>query len=118
MPSLFSALRGGTHPLAVGPVKPRPLVQARQIRPAVPVGAGKNWDPADRSFRRTTRAASADSEVRPGPRLLTLRPHHHKTWEAGPEALIHSLPADLARSGQRLSDGGQLVISADMRVLD
>src|SRR6266702_5807039 len=25
MPSLFSGCRGGTHPLAVGPVKPRPL---------------------------------------------------------------------------------------------
>src|SRR6266704_735892 len=47
----------------------------------------KNWDPADKSFRRTTRAASAESEVRPGPRLLTLRPYHLKTGEAGPEAL-------------------------------
>jgi hypothetical protein len=49
-------------------------------------GCQKNWDPADRSFRRTARAASADSEVRPGPRLQTLRPHQAKTAEAGPEA--------------------------------
>jgi hypothetical protein len=76
-------------------VKPRPLVQARQIRPAPPVGA-RNWGPADRSFRRTTRAASADSEVRPGPRPPTLRPYHLKTGEAGPEAPIHILPADSA----------------------
>src|SRR5437660_10897756 len=65
----FHRLRDGTHPLAVGPVKPWPLIQARQIRPAAPVGARKTWDPADSSFRKTTRAASADSEVRPGPRL-------------------------------------------------
>jgi hypothetical protein len=30
-------------------------------------GCQKTWDPAGRSFRRTARAASADSEVRPGP---------------------------------------------------
>ena len=35
----FLRLRDGTHPLAVGPVTPRPLAQARQIRPAAPVGA-------------------------------------------------------------------------------
>ena len=57
----------------------------------------RNWGPADRSFRRTTRAASADSEVRPGPRLPTLCPYHLKTGEAGPEAPIHILPADSAR---------------------
>src|SRR6267142_35027 len=50
-------------------------------------GCQKNWDPADRSFRKTTRAASAESEVRPGPRFPTLRPYSVKTGEAGPEAL-------------------------------
>ncbi len=59
--------------------------QARQIRSAPLAGATKTWGPADRSFRRTARAASADSEVRPGPRLPTLRPYHPKTAEAGPE---------------------------------
>src|SRR6266487_824822 len=89
MPSLFSG-RGaeGWHaPAGRRTCEPRPLVQDGQIRPAVPVGAIKTSDPADRSFRRTTRAASAESEVRPGPRLPTLRPHHLKTGEAGPEAL-------------------------------
>ena len=43
------------------------------------------WDPADRSFRKTTRAASAESEVRPGPRLPTLRARHVKIREAAPE---------------------------------
>src|SRR5216683_112052 len=57
-------------------------------------GCQKNWDPAGRSFRRTTRTASAESEVRPGPRLPTLRPYHLKTGEAGPEAPIHILPAE------------------------
>src|SRR2546423_15242534 len=71
----------------VGPGKPRPLVQAGQIRPAPLVGAVKTWDPADRSSRRTARTASADSEVRPGPRLPTLRPYSVKIGEAGPEAL-------------------------------
>src|SRR5438067_5585247 len=38
-------------------------------------------------------AASADSEVRPGPRPPTLRPNRHTTQEAGPEALpTSSLP--------------------------
>ena len=50
-------------------------------------GCQKNWDPADRSFHKTTRAASAESEVRPGPRLPTLRAHHIKIREAAPEAL-------------------------------
>src|SRR6266536_2735311 len=50
-------------------------------------GCQKNWDPAGRSFRKTTRAASAESEVRPGPRLPTLRAHHVKIREAAPVAL-------------------------------
>src|SRR6266536_1704304 len=89
MPSLFSGggAEGWHAPAGRRTCEPRPLVQDGQIRPAVPVGAIKTWDPADRSFRRTTRAASAESEVRPGPRLPTLRPHHLKTGEAGPEAL-------------------------------
>ena len=62
-------------------------------------GCQKNWDPADRSFRKTTRAASAESEVRPGPRLPTLRAHHVKIREAAPEALTHTLPADSVRPG-------------------
>src|SRR6266498_3724925 len=61
-------------------------------------GCQKNWDPAGRSFRKTTRAASAESEVRPGPRLPTLRAHHVKIREAAPVALSTlSLPIPCGR---------------------
>ena len=83
----FLRLRDGTHSLAVGPVKPWPLIQARQIRPAAPAGARKTGTrPTDR-FPRQPEAASADSEVRPGPRLPALRAHRLKIREAAPEAL-------------------------------
>src|SRR5438046_9806436 len=56
-------------------------------------GCHKNLGPADRSILKTARAASADSEVRPGPRPPTLRPRQVKAREAGPEALpTPSLP--------------------------
>jgi hypothetical protein len=42
---------------------------------------------SDGSSRRTARTASADSEVRPGPRLPTLRPCSVKIREAAPEVL-------------------------------
>ena len=60
-------------------------------------GCQKNWDPADRSFRRTARAASADSEVRPGPRLPgpTRPSHQDRGSRAG--STTHTLPADSAR---------------------
>src|SRR6516162_8498122 len=84
-------LRDGTHPLAARTCEPWPLTQARQIRPAAPVGALK-LGPGRQLVRRTTRMASADSEVRPHPGP-TLRPHHRKTSEAGPEHLsTSSLP--------------------------
>src|SRR6185437_2132330 len=68
---------------------PRPGRSDRQRR-WVPL----TWGPADRSFPRTARTASADSQVRPGPRPPTLRPHQGKTGEAGPEALpTSSLPS-------------------------
>ena len=52
----FHRLRDGTHPLAVGPVKPWPLIQARQIRPAAPVGARKTGTrPTDRFARQPER---------------------------------------------------------------
>jgi hypothetical protein len=67
--------------------EPRPLAQARQIRPAAPVGA-KDWGPADRSLsrqpgrRRPIRRSGRDP-------VPTLRPHHHIAAEAGPEHLQH-----------------------------
>src|SRR6266851_10122090 len=86
MPSLFSGCRDGTHPLAVGPVNPG-LFPGQADQTGSAGGCHENLGPADRSFRRTTRAASADSEVRPGPRPPTLTPHQVKAREAGPEAL-------------------------------
>src|SRR5205809_2227109 len=68
-----------------GPVTPRPLAQARQIRPAPPVGA-KDLGPGRQVDLKTARAAPADSEVRPGPRPPALRPHHAKATQARPEA--------------------------------
>jgi NAD(P)-dependent dehydrogenase (short-subunit alcohol dehydrogenase family) len=60
--------RRGVHPLAVGPVKPWPLIQARQIRPAAPA-VPENLGPADRSSRRTThrRQPNRRSGRDPGP---------------------------------------------------
>src|SRR6266496_3478285 len=74
---------------------PRPGRSDRQRR-WVP----QNLGPADKSILKTARAASADSEVRPGPRPPTLRPHHSKAREAGPEALTHILPAEYERPRQ------------------
>src|SRR5260221_8028808 len=92
MPSLFSGCRDGTPPLAVGPVNPG-LFPGQADQTGSAGGCHENLGPADRSFRRTTRAASADSEVRPGPRPPTLTPHQVKAREAGPEALpTSSLP--------------------------
>src|SRR5215469_5532824 len=89
--SRAEGLRDGTHPLAARTCEPWPLTQARQIRPAAPVGALK-LGPGRQLVRKITRMASADSEVRPDPGP-TLRPHHRKTPEAGPEHLpTSSLP--------------------------
>src|SRR5215467_6489106 len=70
-------------------------------------GCQKNLGPADRSIPRTARSASADSEVRPGPRPPTLRPNQSKTTEAGPEHLsTSSLPIRRAnRCGSLRSSG-------------
>src|SRR6266699_3363067 len=81
----FLWLRDGTHPLAVGPVTPRPLARpdrSDRQRRWVP----ENLGPGRQVDLKTTRAASADSEVRPGPRPPTLRPHQSKPTEAAPEA--------------------------------
>jgi hypothetical protein len=46
----------------------------------------RNLGPGRQVVIKTARTASADSEVRPGPRPLTLRPHQAKTPQARPEA--------------------------------
>src|SRR5437763_826287 len=86
MDNAISFLRlKGWHPLAAGPVNPGLLPRTGRSgrhRRWVPekLGPGRQID------LRTARAASADSEVRPGPRPQTLRPYQAKTTEAGPEA--------------------------------
>src|SRR5215467_4891202 len=85
--SQTEGLRDGTHPLAARTCEPWPLTQVRQIRPAAPVGALR-LGPGRQLVRRTTRIASADSEVRPDPGP-TLRPHHRQTAEAGPSTYPH-----------------------------
>ena len=82
----FLRLRDGTHRWPVRPVNPASSPgQADQAGTA-----GRchiNLGPADRTSRRTARTASAESEVRPGPSLPTLRPCSVKIREAGPEVL-------------------------------
>src|SRR5271166_3494829 len=97
----FLRLRDGTHPLAVGPVKPWPLIQARQIRPAMPVGARKNWDPADRSFRKTTRCGVSRLGGQAGTQAPdpTLIPPQNRGSRAGSH--IHSLPVYSVRGQHR-----------------
>jgi hypothetical protein len=64
---------------------------AANPRLARPRTAGRSA--VTRSFAGQPETASADSEVRPDPGP-TLRPHHHKTPEAGPGALsTSSLPS-------------------------
>src|SRR6266487_1851818 len=106
MPSLFSG-RGaeGWHaPAGRRTCEPRPLVQDGQIRPAVPVGAIKTWDPADRSFRRKperrqpNRRSGRDPGSRPYARTTSKpgkpgRKHYpHSPCRAG--STTHTLPAE------------------------
>src|SRR5437763_17077883 len=50
-------------------------------------GGARKPGPGRQIVSQDNSSASAESKVRPGPRPLTLRPHHRKTAEAGPEAL-------------------------------
>jgi hypothetical protein len=75
----FSEVEGWHAPAGRRTCEPRPLAQDGQIGTAPPVGARKTWDPADESLAGQPERASADSEVRPGPRPPTLRPHHRET---------------------------------------
>jgi hypothetical protein len=92
---------------------PRPLAQDRQIGTAPLAGATKTRDPAGESLAGQPERASADPEVRPGPRPQTLRPHHVKTPQAGPrsEDYLHP-PCRIfvsLRSGNNRSAHAQIV---------
>src|ERR1022692_941134 len=110
----FLRLKGWHAPAGRRTCEPRPLVQDGQIRSAPPVGARKTGArPTDR-FARQPDAASADSEVRPGPRLQTLRPYQAKTSEAGPEAQsTSSLPTRCSwlRSAWRSRDRAEFLFA-------
>ena len=81
---LFSGLTlteiGAAHGKSVAQVVPRWLTvdSDPDERSELKLGPGRQV------VIKTARAASADSEVRPGPRPPTLRPHRGKTTEAGP----------------------------------
>jgi hypothetical protein len=68
-----------------GPVNPG-LFPGQADQTGSAGGCLKNLGPGRQAGIKTARAASADSEVRPGPRPPTLRPHQPKTTQAGPEA--------------------------------
>jgi hypothetical protein len=96
----FLRLRDGTHPLAVGPCEPRPLAQARQIRPAAPAGARKpGTQPTDRlagqlGRRQPNRRSGRDPGPRPYARTIA------KPWKQGRKHYpIVSLPDQLAQRG-------------------
>src|SRR5690348_14722110 len=66
-------------------------------------GGARKPGPGRQIVSQDNSSASAESKVRPGPRPLTLRPHHHKPAEAGPEALSTvSLPNICATTGGAL----------------
>src|SRR6266567_8301316 len=93
-----------------GPVKPRPLAQARQIRPAAPVGALRRARPTDRFPRQPERRQPNRRSGRT--RSPILRPYQVKPTEAGPEALSTSSLPNLARTADRLGGpGGQLLLA-------
>src|SRR5579863_9139754 len=88
MPSLFLWLKRWHAPAGHRTCDPRPLVQARQIRPAAPVGArNPGTRPTDRFAGQPDRRQPNLGSGRDPGELLTLRPLQHKTGEAGPEAL-------------------------------
>jgi len=67
--------------------------QAGQIRPAAPVGARKPG-PGRQIVSQDSPSGVSRIGGQAGTQAPTLRPYHHKTAEAGPEALIHILPAE------------------------
>src|SRR5262252_6087671 len=89
-------LRDGTHPLAARTCEPWPLTQARQIRPAAPVGALKRG-PADRSCRKTTHAGVSRIAGQAGP-VPDPTPEPGRTLGSRAGSTIHILPAEYSRA--------------------
>src|SRR6266576_6427930 len=78
-------------------------------------GGATTWGPADTTALTTARPASAESEVRPGPRPPTLRAHRAEARQAEPEALATaSLPNRAQRVRPRAR--GAAVLCAAERV--
>jgi len=87
-------LRDGTHPLAARTCEPRPLTQARQIRPAAPVGALKlGARPTARSQDNPNGVGRFGGQAGPRPDPTPASPQNIGS-RAG--ALIHILPAEYA----------------------
>src|SRR3974390_1754114 len=85
-------LRDGTHPLAARTCEPWPLIQARQIRPAAPVGALKlGARPTARSQDNPNGVGRFGGQTGPRPDTTPASPQNIGS-RAG--ALIHILPAD------------------------
>jgi Amidase len=106
----FLRLRDGTHPLAARTCEPRPLARpgrSDRQRRWVP----KTGDPGRQIVIKTTQAASADSQVRPGP---SPRPYAHTTAEPRKQgrSTIHILPADSARPEAAVIASVPVLISA------
>src|SRR4249920_2499594 len=78
-------------------------------------GGATTWGPADTTALTTARPASAESEVRPGPRPPTLRAHRAEARQAEPEALatasLPTMPTSwLSRCGHRIPRTTRLVV--------
>src|SRR6266513_2893121 len=96
--SLVEGLRGGTHPLAVGPVNPGLLSRTGRS------DRQRRWVPQKPGTRPTNRFAGQPEDGvsrfggQAGTQAPTLCSHHLETGEAGPEALPSlSLPITSGR---------------------
>jgi hypothetical protein len=113
----FLRLGDGTHPLAARTCETPAACPGQADQTGIAGGCLKTWDPGRQVDLKTARAASADSEVRPGPRprpYARIRPNRGGragSGEAGSAALsTSSLPT---RSGWELcrSRGGRAQMS-------
>src|SRR6266704_3487310 len=109
MPSLFSALKGWHAPAgrrtcetpASSPGQADQTGRAGRCRETL--DPGRQIVSQDNPSGVSRFGGQAGTQ-----RPLTLRPHHHKTGEAGPEALIHILPADSAGHWHGPPQGAQI----------